>query len=88
MSTLGQSAYVVSSESFSFISTNASFFLQETLRLLCFDCLVADSLNVMSKTLDKRYWVGGRFIAAYNLFDVSLPEVERSILQAVRENAP
>ncbi|KAI0281354.1 mRNA capping enzyme [Russula aff. rugulosa BPL654] len=29
---------------------------RETLRLLCFDCLVADSLNVMSKTLDKRYW--------------------------------
>jgi hypothetical protein len=24
----------------------------------------------MSKTLDKRYWVGGRFIAAYNLFDM------------------
>ena len=39
-------------------------FLQETLRLLCFDCLVADSQNVMSKTLDKRYWVGGWFIAA------------------------
>jgi len=29
---------------------------RETLRLLCFDCLVADNLNVMSKTLDKRYW--------------------------------
>jgi len=29
---------------------------RETLRLLCFDCLVADSQNVMSKTLDKRYW--------------------------------
>ncbi|KAH9997316.1 mRNA capping enzyme, catalytic domain-containing protein [Russula vinacea] len=28
---------------------------RETPRLLCFDCLVADSLNVMSKTLDKRY---------------------------------
>jgi hypothetical protein len=24
----------------------------------------------MSKTLDKRYGVGGRFIAAYNLFDM------------------
>ncbi|KAI0306613.1 mRNA capping enzyme [Multifurca ochricompacta] len=29
---------------------------RETLRLLCFDCLVADNQNVMSKTLDKRYW--------------------------------
>ncbi|KAH9981329.1 mRNA capping enzyme [Lactifluus volemus] len=28
----------------------------ETLRLLCFDCLVADHQNVMSKTFDKRYW--------------------------------
>jgi len=26
----------------------------------------------MSKTLDKRYWVGGHFIAAYNLFDMGL----------------
>jgi len=24
----------------------------------------------MSKTLDKRYWVGGRFIAMYNPFDM------------------
>ncbi|KAF8275056.1 mRNA capping enzyme [Lactarius quietus] len=29
---------------------------RETLRLLCFDCLVVDNQNVMSKTLDKRYW--------------------------------
>jgi len=29
---------------------------RETTRLLCFDCLIADNQNVMSKTLDKRYW--------------------------------
>ncbi|KAI0005995.1 mRNA capping enzyme [Russula compacta] len=29
---------------------------QETLRLLCFDCLVADNQKVTFKTLDKRYW--------------------------------
>ncbi|KAH9180512.1 mRNA capping enzyme [Lactarius sanguifluus] len=29
---------------------------RETLRLLCFDCLVVDNANVMSKTLDKRYY--------------------------------
>ena len=34
---------------------------QETLRLLCFDCLVVDNDNVMSKTLDKRYWVRDPF---------------------------
>ncbi|THH13869.1 hypothetical protein EW146_g6409 [Bondarzewia mesenterica] len=28
---------------------------RETLRLLCFDCLVADNQNVMSRPLDKRY---------------------------------
>ncbi|ETW85966.1 hypothetical protein HETIRDRAFT_438535 [Heterobasidion irregulare TC 32-1] len=28
---------------------------QETLRMLCFDCLVADNQNVMTKSLDKRY---------------------------------
>jgi len=28
---------------------------RETLRLLCFDCLVVDDQNIMSKTLDKRY---------------------------------
>jgi mRNA guanylyltransferase len=31
--------------------------VQETLRLLLFDCLVVDEQNVMSKTLDKRYGV-------------------------------
>ncbi|KAI0273590.1 mRNA capping enzyme [Gloeopeniophorella convolvens] len=41
---------------------------RETLRLLCFDCLVADSQNVMTKTLDKRYWVGNfyAFIPSLN----------------------
>ncbi|KAH9043275.1 mRNA capping enzyme [Lactarius pseudohatsudake] len=29
---------------------------RETLRLLCFDCLVVDNQKVMSKTLDKRYY--------------------------------
>lgn len=31
--------------------------IQETLRFLAFDCLVVDSVNIMSKTLDKRYGV-------------------------------
>ena len=35
--------------------------------MLCFDCLVADSQNVMSKTLDKRYGVMSLF------FDVLRP---------------
>jgi hypothetical protein len=43
----------------------------------------------MSKTLDKRYGVGDIFVLASNLFDASpLSEVEGSILQAIRENAP
>ncbi|KAI0256658.1 mRNA capping enzyme [Lactifluus subvellereus] len=29
---------------------------RETLRFLCFDCLVADNQNIMSRALDKRYW--------------------------------
>ncbi|KAI0054024.1 mRNA capping enzyme [Auriscalpium vulgare] len=29
---------------------------QETVRMLCFDCLVADNQNVMARTLDKRYY--------------------------------
>jgi len=32
-------------------------FLQETLRYLCFDCLVIDDQNVMTRPLDKRYGV-------------------------------
>lgn len=43
----------------------------------------------MTKTLDKRYWVGGPLVAATNPFDVGhFSEVEGSILQAIRENAP
>ncbi|KAI0062306.1 mRNA capping enzyme [Artomyces pyxidatus] len=29
---------------------------KETLRMLCFDCLVVDNQNVMARTLDKRYY--------------------------------
>lgn len=33
-------------------------FRQETLRLLLFDCLVHDEINIMSKSLTSRYGVG------------------------------
>jgi hypothetical protein len=39
--------------------------VQETLRLLAFDCLVVDTQNVMSRTLDKRYGVSGNFFIVY-----------------------
>lgn len=57
-STLVQSMYVVFFNLFSGFRTRNRCCGQETLRLLCFDCLVVDNQNVMSKTLDKRYWVG------------------------------
>lgn len=46
----------------------SSFSHQETLRFLCFDCLVADNQNIMKKTLDKRYWVGLFFVLWVSLF--------------------
>lgn len=66
-STLVQSRYVVFFNSG--IRARNRHCEQETLRLLCFDCLVVDNQNVMSKTLDKRYWVG-RVFWAQNVLDI------------------
>ena len=50
-------------------------FRQETLRYLCFDCLVIDDQNVMDRTLDKRYGVCRRIQPIRTAPSLNLPSL-------------